>query len=489
MRWLRSHFWPVLLAVSPLAGCTGLTLGVHAAGADAHVGSGEIAVDAVTETTFVVSQRGSGPGERSVLHAIRADADEAVEVDEAPPYRDARILFPTGGVLLMREVGGGEALTLFDRQSLEPKTARHTAARYAGTRMSPSHRWIAVADNASPELPIHVLDGETLEAHPVPHGGRWLEAMWMNHGEELVTAIFSSEPRGLRIAGFPMESVVGDGFATDATGAWARPVFDVAVPGKTGDLCFSFTWVAVSPDDRWVVVPVRDVVSQRRELVVVDVPQRSYRIVPGAKGPVGFTADGSTIVSYAAVHEDADCVAGGDSPRVLSEHAGPAESPAPESGDRMLLIDTASLGTRSVEVPGIERFNFHVMGSLVLVAPAFERPGASPHPPLFLFDAATTEPGHSLGAGRIHLDEIVSREAERDVFAVSHGAIAHIELASRRVERIDVGFEARHVNYLPRRRWLALDDRTTAPGRVVFWDTEGRRIARTVSLRPAAHWQ
>ena len=63
----------------------------------------------------------------------------------------------------------------------------------------------------------------------------------------------------------------------------------------------------VSPDSRSAVIPVVDATrcgpvpaedDPCHELVIVDLDSGATRIVGNARGPVGFTPDGSTIVSY-----------------------------------------------------------------------------------------------------------------------------------------------------------------------------------------------
>ncbi|MBI4954165.1 MAG: hypothetical protein HY908_19230 [Myxococcales bacterium] len=487
------------LALPALGACTGLSLGRNFAGADTYVGAGALAVDDRTETVLVLGRhRGAATAPaRAILYAADPDSGSVRPVADLTGRSDDRVLFPEAGVLVMSEADGGDVLELFDRASFALLGSVRTAARYHGTRLSPSRKWVAVADNTREPAPIHLLDATSLAARVIPHAGRWLEAAWMHGSDRLVAALFEGggdgAPPVARVRAWSVDALAAGGFETDASGSWARPELDVALPGKLEDLCMSFTWIGVSPDDRTVVVPVRDAVTSAYELVLVDVPTRSYRTVPDAKGPVGFTPDGKTVVSYRA-RDRATRACRWDAPGAppkapptpapgVTAPGAPAE-PAATVRDDLLLVDVASLATRLVLVPDADPFNFDVVGATIVVAPSGDRPGGVAAP-LLLVDTGATPTGHLLPGTHAHLQEYVLRPPG-ELWLVSHGALGLLDVAARRYERVSLAFRTDHVNYLPKKDWLVLDDpearRGVTPDGLAFYAPAARAVARALRL-------
>src|SRR5690606_4712967 len=126
--------------------------------------------------------------------------------------------------------------------------------------------------------------------------------------------------------------------------------------GKASDSCVSFTWISTSPDGRWAAVPLRDVATQRYEVALVDLGAKSHRIVPDAKGPVGFTGDSQTIVSYVG---EGHAPVGSNICRGSSK--GEVEPSAPPGPEHIVLVDVTTLERRTVKIPRLEHFNFHVL--------------------------------------------------------------------------------------------------------------------------------
>jgi hypothetical protein len=335
--------------------------------------------------------------------------------------------------------------------------------------------------------------------------------MWMTRSDRLVGAIFHdpSSAAEVRIVVWPIADLSERAFATDETGAWASPELDIVVPGKIRDACLSFTWIGVSPTDHHLVIPVRDAATAAYELLVVDVKAKTQRIVAGAKGPVSFTGNGRTIVSYEWAEDrrlPSELCGAGTRPGAPTS---PGKEPAPDSAappptpqsrrERLLLIDVDTLETRRVDpaplasyaaVPPAGKtawrfsgFNFHVVDTTVVVAPAGEGDEQSSHPPLFVFDVATPDAGTVIVA-RTHLYELIERPVRQDLWLVSHDNLERIDLAKRRLERIALGFETKHINYLPIHDWLVLDRLAPKGPRpsVVFFDPEARKIMREARL-------
>lgn len=510
------------LVLVPLAGlwaaltaCTGFTFGENRPGADTFVddakphwdveqgvyrGTGSIAVDDRTDrayalqTTWAGSEdhgyEGEEPLKKELLFVDPA-LDTTRVLATMTGHDDIRVLFPASGVLTMAEVDDEhDVLTLHDRSNGRVLQQRTVDARYHGTRMSPSRRWIAVADNAArtTHAPIHVLDAATLEARVIPHDGDWLEAQWLNGHDVLLAVVFyvdGPQAPSARLLGWSFEG--GAPWEGRAIGRWAEPTIDVPLPGARPDALFSMTWLGVAPNDRTVVVPVRvaNVVDEgtrdedvvvHHELMIVDTVHRSVRRVVGAKGPVGFTPSGDTIVSY----------------------GGPIQGTGPYAEGAILLIDRVTLDVTPVETPWGDTVSYWVSrtNELVVATP----PLGSRR--LLLLDADTLETtivpvgtpdedgegDHWLG-----LDEFAVREAAQEAWLVGSdsypavrgtldvldllaGTLTAVPWASS--EEVDV----RHVAVLPKSDRVLIGGQ----GEHAFFriDPGTREAERTITIAP-----
>lgn len=461
-RTLFSFVLPVLVS-----GCTGLSLGEKTPGSDTYLEGGSIAVDDRTETSFVLQKATqttssdpnmAPPPPASALFAVAPDTGKVRRLATMTDRTDARLLFPETGVLLMSEIGGNDRLELFDKDTLAPITSADMTVRYHGTRMSPSRSFIAVADNTSEKAPIHVLDASTLVPKIIPHNGEWLEAMWMNKSDRLAAIVFYDMDKPTaraRILSWTMQSVVDAGFAPDqASGFWPKPELDIDVPGVTGDILFSFTWVGVSPDDRYAVFPVRKLGPNdgySYELIVLDTTTSEIRTVPDAKGPVGFTPDGSTIVSYKDV---------------------PAGDTTKQS---LLLINTQTLAVDQEDVAidgGITYFISHD-GAYVVVASNF---GGQR---LVLYDVEQDKSTQMSGPG-VGLNEFVARTGKGEMWIVDNEALFRLDLFKGVFETITTDFAPEHINILPKRDRLVLDEANADAIR--FFDPTTRATVLTAKL-------
>ncbi len=231
----------VALALA-LCACEGATFGENAPGQDTWLEAGALAVDPTTDTTFVMSV-GPIPPTTTVpqpkqikrLNAVQSDGT-ALSVLELDGRTDVRVtlheavgdcLFAHAGVLVMSQEAGADRLELLSSGQLTPLNQRQTASRYHGTRMSPSRRWVAVADNKDQATPIHLIDTEDLSATPVQHGAQWLEAMWLNKADHLAAILFDAQlftqkPKPARVVVWDVKKVQDAGFPKDVNGAWAQ---------------------------------------------------------------------------------------------------------------------------------------------------------------------------------------------------------------------------------------------------------------------------
>jgi hypothetical protein len=251
--------------------------------------------------------------------------------------------------------------------------------------------------------------------------------------------------------------------ATAAEGAEPRRVLDVTIPA-TGLAYGSFLDfegnLVVSPDDRYAVLTLRHFTSPedaqgQLRLYFVDLRSGVVTTTEG-RGPVGFTADGATAIGFLT----------GD--------------PASRAPTQILVIDVATMRHDRFAVPlyGAPSYYTTRNGQRVVVG------GLDDNARVQLFDLARRQvislEGPSVGLGRF-----VVRELDDSLYALhatydDGDALHRISLASRRVERIGLGWEAANLNLLPRHDLLVFDD----PGRnrLRYWSPATRQVVREVTL-------
>ena len=281
--------------------------------------------------------------------------------------------------------------------------------------------------------------------------GDWLEAMWMNTSDTLMSIVFYDEAlptANAPILSWDMAAVAAGGFMPDASSFWPKPELDIAIPGATGDDWFSFTWVGVSPDDHWVVFPVRDVTTGY-ELVVLDTQSGTTRIVPNAKGPVGFTPDSATIVSYKDIDAQGD--------------------------QELLLINASTLALDPVTVPiqgGISYFITH-QGNFVVAGSAV---GGQR---LVLYDVDNGKLTQRQGPG-VGLTEFVARPNKGQVWLVDSGELFELDVNAATFQAVSTTRSPEHINYLPTRDRLVLDG--TGTSALYFFDPDTEQTVLTAPL-------
>jgi hypothetical protein len=273
-----------------LAGCGG-AVDANEAGQDTYLdppswngatGLGNIAVDPLTETVFVV-----GAGELAAhasgqtLWAARADGSAAKPVANLGGQDDLRILFPKDGLLLMSEGDDHrDTLQLLDPETFVVRKSVSKPVRYHGTRLSPSGRWVAVADNTSDAAPIHVIDAQTLQHVVIPHDGDWLEAVWLSETDTLAAIVFY-DPLGAHPAARILTwSLAGAATLPDAA-HWPAPDVDLRVEDvrppeilsiRDWGIHLYYTRIGVHPRDEEVVFPVTTIAGVGRLIRLATVP-------------------------------------------------------------------------------------------------------------------------------------------------------------------------------------------------------------------------
>lgn len=460
-----------------LTACTGLSLGENNAGNDTYLEFGSIAVDDRTEQSFMLHTVNDKDGveEKSTLLAIDPDSAKVNEVADLTGRDDARILFPKSGVLVMSEQIGKDELRLLDETTFAEKQVQEVDVRYNGTRMSPSREWLAVADNTSAHAPIHIIDTEILKTRIIPHNGEWLEGMWKNKTDELIAIVFynadpnvpDSKPYA-RILSWSMADVVAGEWMPDETGFWPKAKLDVKVDNVRGDSFFSFTWVGISPNDKWAVFPVLeadDTTVMTHELIVVDTETGDYRLVPDAKGPVGFTPDSSTIVSY----DDNG-----------SENGPNGNAPDGEPDQRLLLIDVASLEVdpQDVDIMGGITYFISRDGNQVVVASNYADES------LVFYDLDKKEQTKMKGPA-MGLDDFVSRPGTSELYLESENSLYRVDMAKAEVNELDLTYNLDHLNILPKHDWLVMSEvgdlKSTTP-RVHFFDLKSQKDLKAIDM-------
>ncbi len=459
------------------SGCTGLSLGENNPGADTYLEYGAIAVDDRTEKAFVLNNFSDKEGveTKSVLRAVDPDSGKVSDVADLTGRDDARILFPKSGILIMSESADKDELRLLDETTFAEKQRESLDIRYHGTRMSPTREWVAVADNTSEHAPIHILDTEILTRRIIPHNGDWLEAMWKNKTDELFAIVFynadpnvpDSKPHA-RILSWSMADVVAGEWKPDDTGFWPKAKLDINVDNVQGDGLFSFTWVGISPDDKWAVFPVQETdaaTPEAYELLVVDTETGDLRIVKDAKGPVGFTPDSSTIVSY----DDKG-----------SENGPKGTTTEGEIDQRLLLIDVSTLevDAQDVDISGGITYFISRDGNQVVVASNF----ADESLVLYDLDAKGQTKMKGPAAG---LDDFVSRRGKNELYLVDDSSLLKLDMSAGELTEVSLGYSISHLNILPKHDWLVMsqiDTTTKSAPRLHFFDPASMTDVKAVDM-------
>lgn len=454
----------ILLLAHATVACTGMTFGENAPGRDTYVdtpevpegqtASGSIAIDQRTETIYLQQSRGSNKH----LLAVEPDSGRVDEVANLTGRTDTRILFPKDRVLVMSEEGGLDILSLYDANTHELVRERKTDARYHGTRTSATGRHVAVADGVPDgTAPIHLIDAETLQAQVILHDGFWLEAMWLNQSDELYAIVFYDEEQGpsARLLSWRLEDLSASEYGHGPDGLWLSPKHDIALPGARPDFLFSFTWVGVAPDDSKVVIPLQrgpDDGPREHYLAVFDTETEEVDEISNSWGPVGFTPDSSTIVSYRYL-EDAE-----------GEPAGTA----------LVLIDTETYEETELEIPTTSLPNFFTTreGNFVVVASAIGEAE------LMLFDV-DNQTQTQLEGPQITLREFVSRLGQHELWLVD-GGLFRLDFLAGHLAEVSLAWLPKHINILPIRDLLVLDD--SGGDTLYLYDPEQGTVLSTISL-------
>jgi hypothetical protein len=184
--------------------------------------------------------------------------------------------------------------------------------------------------------------------------------------------------------------------------------------------------------------------------VVLDMKDGTTRLVPKAKGPVGFTVDSKTIVSYAT-----GAIAGEKQP--------------------LLLIAADNLERTRIDIPvkgGLTYFVSRAGNYVVAASSVAESPMA-------LCDLDTREVT-VLGQRKLGFSEFVSRDSRGELWLVFGGELFRLDLAAKKLEAITSGYQPLHINRLPNLDVLVFDHAKS--NQLVFFDPDKMEAVGKVAL-------
>jgi hypothetical protein len=186
-------------------------------------------------------------------------------------------------------------------------------------------------------------------------------------------------------------------------------------------------------------------------LLVVDLSSGALRTVDNAYGPVGFTPDGTTIVSYT----------------YASQNGGPARP-------QLLLIDSADLSSTGMDVPSGQEPSYFVTkeGNDVVVASNFGNAD------LVIYDISMHR-FVSVGGPPLGLENFVSRIGYDQLWLVDQGLYS-LNFHTDVLEPVPLPWTPMNVNILPTHDLLVLDDANSDAIR--FLSPTTRTVVQTVNL-------
>lgn len=439
---------------SSLAGCPVLD---RTPGGTTWLGWGALAVDPWTENTYVL--RSDAMGCQSRLFAVAPGGGIARTVTDLGCRGSVRVVFATGGLLVISEADGADRVDAFDRTTLEPIGSLEPSSYLAHAEVSPSGRFVvSLAVEASLARQLEIIDTPTLTSTLASPLGLAQVGWLPDRDGLLLTTVSGSDAVGyeVRLRGWNASTLASAGFPALADGSWADPFFDLTVAGWAA----GWGHLVASPDGRTVALPV-----QRRDatgtawvggLLFIDLETRVQRAVIDVAGGASFTPDGTTLVTLRYV---------------------PSSEPgAPAAGFRFVVIDVETLAERELDPleAGTPLFFVAREGQFMLVT---LHDATTPRRTTVLYDLASGEatpldPAVSLG-------EHVSRAGE--IWIASDGALHRLPLMSGGLEPVELPFSPLHLNVLPLRDRLVMDDAMDT-GAIHFFDPEALVVAGRATL-------
>lgn len=400
------------------AGCTGASWGENEPGQDTLVDPppvstgehrmGAIAVERDEDQLWIVHEAEKDGEVRANLTAIDPLSGETAPVLDVSGTSDRRVVFPSPDrMILLAQRGAQDTLVLFDTttRSQLASVTKHTW--YWGTRTSPSGRALVVADNATAGAPLHVIDTSTLEHRALVHGGEEIEAMW-NHGEDVLFALSVTDPlEPTAVARVHRYDLRG----ADLSAELPAPTRTWEVGGYGWDYFFSYTWISISPDNRWVVFPLvewdENGTDPQHMLFIIDQQTGATALTPGM-GPVDFTRDGRTIISY-------------------------GWNAAADAQD-LWLIDPVTRARKVVDLPFTGSLMFHAARNADYIVCV---PVLGSGPPA-VYDLAH-DTVREIDTPSLALYDFITRPTTDELWIESAGSVFGLDLSSARLSKVPLG--------------------------------------------------
>lgn len=567
--WLATAPLIVFLLWSLACGAGGATFGENAPGDpqygggtyvdDAYVDgqtpdgvgeNGSLAVDPDTEYIYTVQVR-QVPN-RSCDPATDADCPETVqekrlivvtpdgdarEMLDVTDYVDVRVLFPASSVLIMAEprysderlesgacmqpeepreaTRCGDELFWFDKTAQRKLRELRTNARYHGTRLSPKRNYVVVADNFQQPATVHLVDATNGRVNVVPQEGDWFEGQWMRTEDVFVTAHFNFEDDESKLTireWFPGQE------AEAARQGETLCFYDG--PGDLGDcrtfevdgidpqFVLGFSWIGVSPEDRYVAVPAK-LEDGGSIVIVVDREEGSLDFYPGAHGPVGFTPDGNSMIAFGWDDEEnrknahlvvIDLATGETTYEPVPQFSVPTFFVGRDGAD-VVVVNTGG-SAELIVVDLDQQETTHMAGPAVAERQLLryenlrDRPSAEPgtvdpeRQPVVVERADVVDARNdavcvdNVCSDRadvpVTLSEFVSRAGHHELWLIESERLLRLDLERGELYHEEIDGRPSHINILPRRDRLVIDAR--GEQRLRFYDPARRRVDSETSI-------
>ena len=424
----------------------------------ASLDDGALVVDPLTEVTYVLANPSSG---KKVLYSIHPDVGQIAQVADLSGADNVKLLFPQDRVLLITNKGAGDTLQLIDRFSYATIAEAQTTARYSNVRLSPTGLFMSAMDEVSGD--VHIIDTQTLDQAALPHDASRIVTTWMDQRDELVAVLTYNAPLSTRIMSWNVNaSLIMQDDGPVEEGFWPGVRVDIEQEGFSRKEGFNPTWIDVSADDELIAIPLsapsnvdgEEVEEDKRAhvVVVIDTTTGQHTTLANMQGPTFFTPDGGSLVTWRGQTED---------------------NPQPA----LVLVDTRDFEERTLELPfaeGVRQFASSTDGDYLVVeradgqALAIYGLGLDNNAPKVFEDTGAT------------LQTSVLRPGKRELWTVNAGLLSRVNLEAFAVEEVALEFNTAHINFLPQRDRLVIDDITNE--RVAFVEPQTQAVVREVVI-------
>ncbi|NUP07418.1 MAG: hypothetical protein HOW73_15315 [Polyangiaceae bacterium] len=382
---------------------------------------GSLAVDEKTDEVYLVRD--------GTLYVVDPEKGAARAIEKVPAGTlSSRIAFGKTRPFVARTMQvGAEASTWM----WPVGDASRRASIPFGALSTPSSRdFIAIVGTKE----TVILDGTSLEPASMP--ATYTELAWMGEGDRFVT--LSCGTKGIRVETWQAQAVSGAAPSVDRLGQ----------AEIENELCAASSWLAVAPNASFAVFPVggadASTTAEPRLLAVelgMGLPPRS---ISGIKGPVAFSQDGTKVIGFRdgsirAFDWKANTTMVVDAPPFrgdISYYRHPER-------DRLLVGNASGLAQR-----------------------------------LMLVDLPSAK-AERLGPPGVGLTNFVASGPD-ELWLVDHEALFHLDLAKPALELVATEAAPHHIQYLPNRKRVVIDDANAQT--VSFLDPATRSVVMVATL-------